>query len=68
VALALLSVVTGNWDVPGGLSFESDLKFKDVKGTQYLPEGWVQKSLVAAAGYKVREYYKEYVGPMNLVR
>lgn len=67
VALALLSVVTGNWDIPGGLSFESDLMFKDVKGAQFLPQDWVRKSLVAATGYKVREYYKEYVGPMNLV-
>jgi len=67
VALALLSVVTGNWDIPGGLSFEADMMFKDVKGSQFLPEGWVRKSLVAATGFKVREYYKEYVGPMNLV-
>lgn len=67
LALALLSVVTGNWDVPGGLTFESDLTFKDVKGAKYLAEDWINKSLVAAAGFKARAYNKEYVGPMNLV-
>ncbi len=67
VALVLLSVVTGNWDVPGGFTFESDFPFKDVKGSKFLPEDWVQKSLVAAAGFKARARNREHVGPMNLV-
>lgn len=67
VALALLSAATGNWDVQGGLSFESDLAFNDVKGAKYLPKDWNEKSLVAAAGFNVRSYGQEYVGPMNLV-
>ena len=67
VALALLSAATGNWDVPGGLSFESDLAFNDIKGADYLPKDWNEKSLVAKSGYQVRTYNREYVGPMNLV-
>lgn len=67
VALALLSVVTGNWDIPGGLTFESDPSFRDVKGSQFLPQDWGRKSLVEAAGFKVRGHNKEYVGPMNLM-
>ncbi|MEE9569522.1 MAG: molybdopterin-dependent oxidoreductase [Candidatus Binatia bacterium] len=67
VALSLLSVVTGNWDVVGGFTFESDLPFNDVKGSQYLPKDWMKKSLIEAAGFKVRAYHNEYVGPMNLV-
>lgn len=67
VALAMLSAVTGNWDVQGGLSFESDLSFNDVKGAKYLPKDWNEKSLVSAAGFKARSYGQEYVGPMNLV-
>ena len=67
VALTLLSVVTGNWDVPGGLTFEPRSRFNDVKGTECLPKGWIEKSLVAAAGFKVRAHNGELVGPMNLV-
>lgn len=67
VALSLLSVTTGNWDVPGGLTFESDQFFKDVKGSNFLPKDWVKKSLIYAAGFKVRAFNKEHVGPMNLV-
>jgi anaerobic selenocysteine-containing dehydrogenase len=67
VALALISATTGNWDVPGGLSFESDFTFNDVKGAKNLPKDWNEKSLVTASGFKVREYNREYVGPMNLV-
>ncbi len=67
VALALLALTTGNWDVPGGLTFEADLLFKDVKGAHYLPKDWLQRSLIAAAGFKAREHNREYVGPMNLV-
>ncbi|MBI2988329.1 MAG: molybdopterin-dependent oxidoreductase [Deltaproteobacteria bacterium] len=67
VALALLPIVTGNWDLPGALAFESDPPFNDVKGTRYLNKDWIHKSLVAAAGFKVRAHNQEYVGPMNLV-
>ncbi len=67
VALALLSAETGNWDVQGGLSFESDLAFNDVKGAKYLPKDWNEKSLVTAGGFNARSYGQEYVGPMNLV-
>lgn len=67
VALALLAVVTGNWDRPGGLAFESDPAFGDVRGSEFLPQDWITKSLIASAGFKVRAYNKEYVGPMNLV-
>ena len=67
VALALLSVTTGNWDVQGGLSFESDFSFNDVKGAHFLPKDWNEKSLVTKSGYQARSYNQEYVGPMNLV-
>ncbi|MCL5961455.1 MAG: molybdopterin-dependent oxidoreductase [Chloroflexi bacterium] len=67
VALGLLSVVTGNFDAPGGLTFRPEPAFSDVKGSQFLPPGWVEKSLISAAGFKVRAYNNELVGPMNLV-
>ncbi|MDP2937244.1 MAG: molybdopterin-dependent oxidoreductase, partial [Dehalococcoidia bacterium] len=67
LALALLEVVTGNWDVPGGLTFEARVPFRDVKGLEYLPKHWVDKSLVAKEGFKVRAHIRELVGPMNLV-
>ncbi|HLB11786.1 MAG TPA: molybdopterin-dependent oxidoreductase [Dehalococcoidia bacterium] len=67
LALALLEVVTGNWDVPGGLTFESRLPFRDVKGMEYLPKNWPDKSLVAQEGFSVRSQLRELVGPMNLV-
>ncbi|MBW1799978.1 MAG: molybdopterin-dependent oxidoreductase [Deltaproteobacteria bacterium] len=67
VALALLPVITGNWDIPGGFITDPDYDFGDVKGRNRLPENWIEKSLVSAAGYKVRAYGLEQVGPMNLV-
>jgi anaerobic selenocysteine-containing dehydrogenase len=67
VALALLPVVTGNWDVRGGLTFGTRSKFNDAKGSHYLPQDWVEKSLVAQAGLKVTAYDKGQVGPMSLV-
>jgi len=67
VAMTLLSVVTGNWDVPGGLTYEPKSRFNEIKGTAFLPKDWIEKSLIAAAGYKVRAYNGENVGPMNLI-
>lgn len=67
VATALLGVVTGNWDVPGGLTLETGAKFNDVKGMSFLPKGWIKRSLVAMAGFEVRAHNNELVGPMNLV-
>ncbi len=67
VALALLPVITGNWDVPGGFTVDLGSKFGEIKMNKLLPTDWNGKSLVATAGYKVREYCNEQVGPMNLV-
>ncbi len=67
VALALLPVVTGNWDEPGGFTFTDRSGLNDPRGSQYLPRDWVEKSLVARAGMKVNAYCKQQVGPMSLV-
>lgn len=67
VALALLAVVTGNWDVPGGLTYADRFKLSDVKGSDYLPRNWVEKSLVAQTGLNLTAYNKQQVGPMSLV-
>jgi len=67
VALALLPVVTGNWDVPGGLTLRPKFKLRNVKGAHFLPPDWVEKSLAAQTGLKLTAYNKQQVGPMSLV-
>jgi anaerobic selenocysteine-containing dehydrogenase len=67
VALALLPVVTGNWDEPGGLTYGARFKLKDVKGAHFRPRDWVGKSLVTQTGLKLTAYNKQQVGPMSLV-
>ncbi|MFC1816002.1 molybdopterin-dependent oxidoreductase [Thermodesulfobacteriota bacterium] len=67
VALGLLPVVTGNWDVRGGLTYAVRSKLSTPKSTQYLPRDWMKKSLVAQAGFKVTALDEKQVGPMSLV-
>ncbi len=67
VALALLPVITGNWDVPGGFTRNMDTGLGNVKGREHQPENWIEKSLISAAGYKIRAHGLEHEGPMNLV-
>ncbi len=67
VALGLLPVVTGNWDVPGGLTYGIRSRLNVPKSSQYLPQDWTEKSLVARAGLKVTALDDKQVGPMSLV-
>ena len=67
VALGLLPVVTGNWDVPGGFTYGPRSILNVIKSSHYLPRDWLEKSLVAKAGLKVTALEEKQVGPMSLV-
>ena len=67
VAIGLLPVVTGNWDVSGGFSYGARSILNVPKSSHFLPQDWVEKSLVAQAGQKATALDDKQVGPMSLV-